>query len=264
MTRAAPARGAALLPRGVPARPLPRLRHPSRAPGAEVHVEFTVEDAGLRGADLRPARRGSGCSSSRGRASAMSPATASAPQTAADLLAVLGAHDGAACVGRSTPCSATCGERANRRANCDAANARRSAAAGERQAAAARRLHGVAAVGDAACRAARRRASCASLPVPDALPELAELARPAAQQVGAQPSPASAPGARRRPRPADTAFVAPAFASQLHAPRQLGGQLAETVGVAAHLVVVPAEDLDVRERHADRLGLARQASRRAP
>ncbi|HET6495968.1 MAG TPA: DNA-binding protein WhiA [Thermoleophilia bacterium] len=108
------------------------------APGAEVHVEFTVEDAGFAeqvcgllgrlGLQFKVVgrERNSACYSKRS-------------QTAADLLAILGAHT--ACL-RWTE-HAVLGDvrqSANRRANCDAANARRSAAAGERQAAAALRL----------------------------------------------------------------------------------------------------------------------------
>ena len=35
----------------------------------------------------------------------------------------------------------------------------------------------------------------------------------------------------------------------LQAARHVRGEFAQAVGVAAHLVVVPAEDLDVSERH---------------
>ncbi len=108
------------------------------SPGAPVHVEFTLAGEELAaqaqallarvGLDFRLARRGRNvaCYSKRS-------------ETAADLLAVLGAHDARlrweeqAVVGEMRG-------RANRLANCDEANARRAAAAGERQAAAARRL----------------------------------------------------------------------------------------------------------------------------
>jgi DNA-binding protein WhiA len=108
------------------------------APGAEVHVEFTVEDVGLAGQicgllarlglgfKLAQRERNVACYSKR-------------LQTAADLLAVLGAHD--ACLRWEE--HAVLGDvrqSANRLANCDAANARRAAAAADRQAAAARRL----------------------------------------------------------------------------------------------------------------------------
>ena len=60
-------------------------------------------------------------------------------QTAADLLAVLGAHE--ACLRwEEHAVLGTVRESANRLANCDEANARRAAAAAERQAAAARAL----------------------------------------------------------------------------------------------------------------------------
>ena len=135
--RAAPAGGEALLPRSVLAWPFPRLwihLRPGRRSARRVHRG----GRGLRGADLRSSRaaraavqvvareRNSACYSKRS-------------QTTADLLAVLGAHT--ACLRWEE--HAVLGDvrqSANRRANCDAANARRSAAAGERQAAAARRL----------------------------------------------------------------------------------------------------------------------------
>jgi len=108
------------------------------SPGAGVHVEFTLEGAGLAEQvrrllarlelDFRLAERGRNvaCYSKRSA-------------TAADLLALLGAHDARlrweehAVLGEMR-------EQANRLANCDEANARRAAAGGERQAAAARRL----------------------------------------------------------------------------------------------------------------------------
>ena len=127
------------------------------SPGAAVHVEFTVEDEGLaeqaRGLLARldlDFRLPSGPEHRL---------LQQALQTAADLLALLGAQT-RACAGRSTPCSATCAGSANRLANCDKANARRAAAAGERQAAAARRL--MASSGwDVAPATRRRSLSCA-------------------------------------------------------------------------------------------------------
>lgn len=108
------------------------------APGSAVHAEFTVEDADLArdlGRRLEriglsfgvvDRRRNAGVYTKRG-------------ETAADLLTVLGAHDARLrweehlVLGRVR-------EDANRLANCDEANMRRAAAAGVRQAAAARRL----------------------------------------------------------------------------------------------------------------------------
>jgi len=127
------------------------------APGAPVHVEFTVESAGLaeqaRGLlarlglpfKLAERDRNVACYSKRS-------------QTAADLLAVLGAHEG--CLRwEEHAVLGTVRERANRLANCDEANARRAAAAAARQAAAARRL----------------MASSAWASLPEALREVAEL-----------------------------------------------------------------------------------------
>jgi DNA-binding protein WhiA len=108
------------------------------APGAPVHVEFTVENAGLaeqvRGLlarldlpfKLAERDRNIACYTKRS-------------QTAADLLAVTGAHEG--CLRwEEHAVLGTVRESANRLANCDAANARRAATAALRQAAAARRL----------------------------------------------------------------------------------------------------------------------------
>jgi DNA-binding protein WhiA len=108
------------------------------APGAPVHAEFTVEDAGLADQvqrllarldlafSLTARERNVACYTKRG-------------QTAADLLAVLGAHD--SCLRwEEHAVLGTVRESANRLANCDAANARRAAAAGTRQAAAVRAL----------------------------------------------------------------------------------------------------------------------------
>jgi cell division protein WhiA len=108
------------------------------APGAPVHVELTVEHAGLaeqvRGLlgrldlpfKLAERDRNVACYSKRS-------------QTAADLLAVLGAHE--ACLRwEEHAVLGTVRGSANRLANCDEANARRAAAAAERQAADARLL----------------------------------------------------------------------------------------------------------------------------
>ena len=108
------------------------------APGAPVHVEFTIEDAGLaaqvRGLlarlglqfKLTVRERNIACYSKRS-------------QTGADLLAVLGAHE--ACLRwEEHAVLGAVRESANRAANCDQANARRAAVAGDRQAAAARSL----------------------------------------------------------------------------------------------------------------------------
>ena len=108
------------------------------APGAPVHVEFTVADedfaqqvqALLARLELHfklvVRERNVACYSKRS-------------QTGADLLAVLGAHDG--CLRwEEHVVLGPVRESANRLANCDEANARRAAAAGERQAALLRRL----------------------------------------------------------------------------------------------------------------------------
>lgn len=102
------------------------------APGMPVHAEFTVEDEGFAEQvqrllarldlpfSLTARERNVGCYAKRG-------------QTAADLLAVLGAYD--ACLRwEEHAVLGTVRESANRLANCDAANARRAAAAGRRQA----------------------------------------------------------------------------------------------------------------------------------
>jgi cell division protein WhiA len=103
------------------------------APGAPVHVEYTVEDEGFAEQvqrllarldlpfSLTSRERNVACYSKRG-------------QTAADLLAILGAHD--SCLRwEEHAVLGTVRESANRMANCDAANARRAASAGARQAA---------------------------------------------------------------------------------------------------------------------------------
>ncbi len=108
------------------------------APGAPVHVEFTIEDRDLAAQvqgllarldlpfKLAERDRNVACYTKRS-------------QTAADLLAVLGAHE--ACLRwEEHAVLGTVRESANRLANCDEANARRAAAAAERQAAAARAL----------------------------------------------------------------------------------------------------------------------------
>ena len=102
-------------------------------PGAPVHVEFTVEDEDLAAQlqrllarlelpfSLTTRERNVACYTKRG-------------QTAADLLAILGAHD--SCLRwEEHAVLGTVRESANRLANCDAANARRAASAGARQAA---------------------------------------------------------------------------------------------------------------------------------
>ena len=108
------------------------------APGAPVHAEFTVEDESFAEQvqrllarldlpfSLTRRERNVACYTKRG-------------QTAADLLAVLGAHD--SCLRwEEHAVLGTVRESANRLANCDAANARRAAAAGRRQAAVLRAL----------------------------------------------------------------------------------------------------------------------------
>ena len=108
------------------------------APGAPVHAEFTVEDEGfaeqvqrlLARLDLQfsltARERNIACYTKRG-------------QTAADLLAVIGAHD--SCLRwEEHAVLGTVRESANRLANCDAANAGRAATAGRRQAALMREL----------------------------------------------------------------------------------------------------------------------------
>jgi DNA-binding protein WhiA len=108
------------------------------APGAPVHAEFTVEDEDLAAQVVRllgrldlpfalaTRERNVACYTKRG-------------QTAADLLAVIGAHD-ARLSWEEHAVLGSVRESANRLANCDAANAGRAAAAGERQAAAMRAL----------------------------------------------------------------------------------------------------------------------------
>lgn len=108
------------------------------APGSDVHVEFTLEDEDfavqVRGLlerlglafQVAARDRNVACYSKRS-------------QTAADLLATMGAHS--ACLRwEEHVVLGDVRQNANRLANCDAANARRSATAGERQATAARML----------------------------------------------------------------------------------------------------------------------------
>jgi DNA-binding protein WhiA len=108
------------------------------APGAPVHAEYTVEDESFAEQvqrllarldlpfSLTRRERNVACYTKRG-------------QTAADLLAVLGAHD--SCLRwEEHAVFGTVRESANRLANCDAANARRAAVAGRRQAALMRAL----------------------------------------------------------------------------------------------------------------------------
>ena len=167
------------------------------APGAPVHVEFTVEDEGFADQVCRLlGRLGLQFSAtSRDRNVAC---YSKRSETGADLLAVLGAHD--ACLRwEEHMVLGQVRERANRLANCDEANARRAASAGERQADAARRLMASRELAVAARLVALRRRASPGVPVPE--PAGAGGARPAAaQQVGAQPSPAAADRARRRPR----------------------------------------------------------------
>lgn len=108
------------------------------APGAPVHLEFTLEDGAfaeqVKGMLARLELTFGLAERDRNVAVYTKRA-----QTAADLLAVLGAHD--ACLRwEEHAVLGTVRESANRLANCDEANARRAAEAGERQAEAIRRL----------------------------------------------------------------------------------------------------------------------------
>jgi DNA-binding protein WhiA len=108
------------------------------SPGVPVHAEFTLVGDALAAQVQRLLQRLDleFSLSERGRNVAC---YTKRSETAADLLAVLGAHDARL----RWEEHAVMGEmrgRANRLANCDEANARRAAAAGERQADAARRL----------------------------------------------------------------------------------------------------------------------------
>jgi hypothetical protein len=108
------------------------------APGAPVHAEFTVEDESFAEQvqrllarldlpfSLLVRERNVACYTKRG-------------QTAADLLAVIGAHD-SRLRWEEHAVLGTVRESANRLANCDAANASRAAVAGRRQAAEMRAL----------------------------------------------------------------------------------------------------------------------------
>ncbi len=108
------------------------------APTAPVHLEFTLEDRDLAEQLLRLLERLDLPFKLTARTRNIACYTKRS-ETVNALLAVLGAHDAAlrreerAVMGGVREC-------ANRLANCDQANARRAAAAGERQAAAARRL----------------------------------------------------------------------------------------------------------------------------
>ncbi len=145
------------------------------SPGAAVHAEFTLSDAepavwtqrllGRLDLDFRLAERGRNVACYTKRS-----------DTAADLLAVLGAHDARLRWEEHAVMGQMRG-RANRLANCDEANARRAAAAGQRQAAAARRLMASAAWD--ALPAATRRAAELRLRYPYlSLVELAAAADP--------------------------------------------------------------------------------------
>jgi DNA-binding protein WhiA len=106
------------------------------SPGAPVHTEFTVESAALA-ADLARllARLGLPFSqTSRARNLAI---YSKRRETAADLLAVIGAHS-ALLTWQEHAVLGQVRESANRLANCDEANARRAADAGRRQVDAAR------------------------------------------------------------------------------------------------------------------------------
>jgi len=108
------------------------------APGAPVHLEFTVESPELAEQVRRMLERLElpFKVADRDRNVAV---YSKRSQTAADLLAVLGAHE--ACLRwEEHAVLGTVRESANRLANCDEANARRAAQAAERQAEAARRL----------------------------------------------------------------------------------------------------------------------------
>ncbi len=146
------------------------------APGSPVHVEFTFEGAALaeqvRGLLARldlifkiaDRERNHACYSKRS-------------ETAADLLAVLGAYDARLRWDESAVIGIV-RENVNRLANCDEANARRSAQAAARQAAAARALMASPAwdgLPDSIREAARLRLEHPYL----SLRELAEEARPA-------------------------------------------------------------------------------------
>jgi len=185
------------------------------APGAPVHAELTVEDTGLArdlaallvrlGLAFRVAERerNAACYTKRG-------------ETAADLLALLGAHDARLrweehlVLGRVR-------ESANRMANCDEANARRAAAAAARQAAAARRL--MASPGWSTAPAAVRESARLRLRFPYlSLDELALEARPPLTKSAlnhrlrrlealAGRASAGGPDAPRRSEPGGTAAV---------------------------------------------------------
>ena len=165
------------------------------APGAPVHVEFTVEDEDFAEQvqrllarldlpfSLTVRERNVACYTKRG-------------QTAADLLAVLGAHD--SCLRwEEHAVLGTVRESANRLANCDAANARRAASAGRRQAAQLRALMASPEWAGAAGAAARGRGAAHRVSLPEPRGAGGD-GGPAAQPVGAEPPPAAArrPGGR--------------------------------------------------------------------
>jgi hypothetical protein len=108
------------------------------APSSPVHLEFTLEDADLAEQLVRLLERLELRFGVAARARNVACYTKSS-ETVNAVLAVLGAHD-AALRREEHAVFGGVRERANRLANCDQANARRAATAGERQAAAARRL----------------------------------------------------------------------------------------------------------------------------
>jgi DNA-binding protein WhiA len=107
-------------------------------PGAAVHAEFTLVDADLA-RELAAQLERLGLTFAVAERDRNAACYTKRAETAADLLAAIGAHaarlrwEEHAVLGRVR-------EDANRRANCDQANARRAAAAASRQTAAARRL----------------------------------------------------------------------------------------------------------------------------
>ena len=131
------------------------------APGAPVHAEFTVEDESFAEQVQRLLARLDLPFSLTRSASATWPATPSAGRRPPTCSPCSGAHD--SCLRwEEHAVLGTVRESANRLANCDAANARRAAAAGRRQAAAPARAHGLAGVGRACRRSSARSRSCAS------------------------------------------------------------------------------------------------------